>query len=192
MTDWQVSDFPMRQPYEGVVKAREDPEGLHRVKCSLPGYWEPHGPWCAPVGGWYSGGKLKGTFASPPLNATVLLFFVGLDPENPRYLPGHHGEGQVPLDGTTPEATITNDGDKKLWQDERVRIEIDGRGSTYGVRVTDLATGTTTKFDVDMSSAQVGISTALGVEIKSAASVRVDAPLLTLNGRIVLPGGPPI
>lgn len=189
MPDPQKSTFPDKQPYEGTVVARDDPKNLHRVKVQIPGPWEVSSPWISPSGAGYGGAALKGNFESPPLGAIVQVVFIAGNRENPRYITGDHPEGGIPLDDNgQPLAQLTNDGDNKVFQDERVRIERDARVGTYGFRVTDIQNNLLV-LDLDLYGGQVGIETPLGILLKTKGAFRVEAGTLTLNGRPVLKKG---
>jgi hypothetical protein len=179
--------FPYRQPYEGRVVAVEDPEQLHRVRIELPGVWEPHGPWCFPVGGPSAGGLNVGWAGPPPIGADVLIFFVNCNPENPRYLPGHHGVGEFP-----PVAKVQANGANRVYADEQCVIEIDSRPGTRGVRISDRATATSARLELDTETKQVSLEASLGVLIKATGAVRIEGGTVTLNGRPVIKNGQPI
>jgi phage baseplate assembly protein gpV len=186
--DPQRVTFPDKQPYEGVVVDRSDPRELGRVRVRIDGHWEPYGPWCFVVGEKFGGADGLGNSSSPPIGADVLVFFVNGNAENPRVLAGHFG-----LNETPDKAALTDDGDNKVFQDERVCIEVDAREGTYGVRVTDRESdGGVVSVEVDMASGQVGVDTALGIVLSSSATVRINAPLVKINDRLVLPRGKPI
>ena len=180
-------EFPYGQPYEGIVVKRDDPLGIGRVRVQIPGEVEPESGWVLPVGAWFGGADKRGAIAPPPMGALVLVFFVGGDPENPRYLAGSWGEGEAP---TGHE--VTADGDAKIIQGERVRVELDDRGPTAGLRVTDRATGAGVVLEVDLVTRQVLISGVLGVSLSSAGAVRIDGATVTINGRPVAASGQPI
>jgi hypothetical protein len=200
MPDPQAIDWPNRAPYEGLVVKRDDPQGLHRVKILIEPTWVPHGKWVLPLKGGFNGGPKKGSFVSPPLGAPVSVVFLNGAAENPRYIVGHHGIGEIPLvDDTQPQsednpplAELTPDGDNKVWQDERIRIEVDARPDTYAIRISDLQNNTTNVVDIDLHSGQLGINAPLGILLKSTGHIRIDATLLTLQGRPVLNTEDPI
>jgi hypothetical protein len=181
--DWE---FPGPWPYEGVVLKRDDPEGLARVKLEITGEIDET-DWVLPIGMPASGGKGHGAAVAPPIGADVLVWFVGGDRENPRYLTSNYGLGEPP-EGTA----ITNDGDNIVWQDDRVRIEIDSRASTTGIRVTDKATGVGVKLDLNIAARTASLTSDIGLQIKSLGLVEIAGGLITIAGRPVAPGGGPI
>ena len=194
--DPQVVDFPNRQPYEGFVARRDDPKNLGRVRVEIPGHWEPYGPWCKVFGARYGGGRIDsngergpaGWTGVPPEGAAVLVFFVNGNAENPRVIAGHLGEDEFPA-----EHEITSDGDNKVYQDERILVEVDSRESTYGIRIKDVDTeGDILDVDLDMATGQVGLQTIFSILVKAGASLRLEAPMVTINERVVLTKGPPI
>ena len=200
MPDPQTIDWPNRAPYEGIVVKRDDPLGLHRVKIRIDPTWLPHGPWVLPWKEGFNGASKLGSFVSPPLGAAVSVMFLNGAAENPRYIVGHHGVGEIPLvddnepqsETNPPLAELTPDGDNKVWQDERIRIEVDARPDTYAIRITDLSTGKANVVDIDLHSGQLGIDAPLGILLKSTGHIRIDALQLTLQGRPVLNTGDPI
>lgn len=186
MSDQDVT-FPFDQPYEGFVVERNDPKGMGRVRVRLPGVWIPHGPWCPVVGSRY-GGSDKGWSGIPPEGALVLVFFVGNNISKPRILGGHFGMDEL------PEGTVyTNDGDAKVFEDERVRVLVDSRPTTTSLRVTDLATnGVVLDVDLDIAGGQIGLTAGLGILLKTVGAFRVQAGSIMLGDRLVLKGGKPI
>jgi len=183
----QDVDFPFDQPYEGFVVERDDPKNMGRVRVRIPGTWDPHGPWCPVVGSTY-GGTSRGWSGIPPEGALVLVFFVGNNLSKPRVVGGSFGAGELP-EGTA----YTRDGDAKVFQDERVRVMVDSRPNTTALRVTDLATnGVVLDVDLDIASGQVGVSTTLGILLKTVGAFRVQAGSIVLGDRLVLKGGKPI
>jgi hypothetical protein len=183
----QDVNFPFDQPYEGFVAERNDPKNMGRVRVRLPGAWDPYGPWCPVIGARY-GGSSKGWSGIPPEGALVLVFFVSNSISKPRVLGGSFGAGELP-DGTV----YTNDGDAKVFEDERIRVLVDSRPATTALRVTDLATGgTALDVDLDIASGQVGISTTLGILLKTTGAFRVDAGSIQLGDRLVLKRGKPL
>ena len=190
--DPQAVDFPNRQPYEGIVMKRDDPEGLDRVRIQIPGQWEPYGPWVLPVGGRRNGGSQRGTFGVPPQGALVLVFFVNGAIESPRYFGGHHGTGEIPSEHAITDDPTRGSEDNTVHATSRQIIELDERLATHGIRIKDRVTGQLVDVDIDTATMQVGISTTLGVNIQSAGSVRITGTTVLINGRPVLPNGPPI
>ena len=181
--DWE---FPNPWPYEGIVIRRDDPFGLGRVTANIPGEIDETA-WLLPMGNPGAGAQDHGAIIVPPIGADILIQYVQGDAENGRYTPAHHGTGEAPT-GTA----ITADGDNIVWRDKRVQIEVDSRTATYGVRVTDKATGLGVSLDLDMAGRQVKIHTALGVEIISTGLVKIVGGTVLINGRPVSPVGPPI
>lgn len=180
-------EFPFAQPYEGVITKRDDPLGIGRVRVRIPGEVEPESGWLLPFGSWFGGSSGKGAIAAPPMGASVLVWFVGCDPENGRYAPSGWGEGEAP-----EGYKVTDDGDLKVLAGERVRVELDDRGPTAGVRVVDKATGADVVLELDLATRQVAIRATLGVVVQSAGAVRIDGATVTINGRPVAASGQPI
>lgn len=181
-------EFPGPYPYEGRVVDRNDPNEMGGVRFIIPGEIDvPSKVWAYPIGLPAAGGADHGLLLAPPEGADVLLWFIGGDRENVRYLCGHYGRDEVPQ-GTA----VTSDGDNVVWRDKRLQIEVDSRATTTGVRITDKATGAAVKLDVDAASRQVEVSGLIGVLIKSTGLVRIEGGQVLIQGRVVLPSGEPI
>ena len=75
--------------------------------------------------------------------------------------------------------------DNKVWQDERIRVEVDAREDSYAIRISDIANNVDNVVDIDMHSGQLGVYGPLGILLKSGAHVRIESPLVTINGRAV-------
>ncbi len=183
LLDWE---FPAPWPYEGVVVARLDPLGLGRCKLTIPGEIVET-DWALPFGMPASGGAGHGAVIVPPIGADVLVLFPGGDRENPRWISSNFGIGEPPA-GTA----VTVDGDNIVWQDNRIKIEIDSRAATAGVRVTDKATGQAVKLDLDIANRAASITSDLSVLIESLGTVTITGGTVVINGRVVAPSGPPI
>lgn len=181
--DWE---FPGPWPYEASVVRRDDPMGLGRITFTIPGEVD-ESDWTLPVGMPAAGGYRHGALTVPPVDAVVLVFFILGDRENPRYLSGNHGEDEVP-EGTA----VTDDGDNVVWEDERLRVEVDSRLLTCGVRVHDRATKLAVQLELDMVTRQVSIASDIGVSITSKGKVTIAGSTVTINGRPVSPVGKPI
>jgi hypothetical protein len=188
--DPQATDFPNRPSYEGFVVDRNDPENRHRILVRIPGAWDPHGPWVSPVNAGFGGAPNLGRFESPPLGAKVSISFVNGNQENPCYMVGDAPVDGVPLDRDgDPLAVLTDDGDNKVFQDERIRIEVDARPGSYAIRISDLETETDNVIDLDLHSGQVGVTAPLGIRLISTSRIDIDAPMVTIKGRPVIGTG---
>jgi hypothetical protein len=117
-----------------------------------------------------------------------VIVFIGGDREAGRVIGAHYGDDELP-EGTK----ITEDGDKIVWRDGRVQIEVDSRAGTTGVKIKDQAAdGTGVLLEVDIAGRTAGLSGALGVRIATTGLLALSGSTLTLNGRPVAPVGPPI
>src|SRR5512136_1169857 len=79
--------------YLGHVTDRNDPEGLGRVRVSIPGLIEPESGWAWPLGTSGGGSRDRGFFAVPEVGAEVAIWFNQGDlSEEPFYLSAHWGK----------------------------------------------------------------------------------------------------
>jgi hypothetical protein len=193
MPDPQQDNPVDYQPLEGTVISRNDPRGLKRVLVEVPGFWD-QGNWCFVFGGRWGTTKDKGDTSIPPIGADVLVFFAGGNSEKPYCTPVHFGIDEAPSEATvaTDTEAAAGEGDNKVWQDERIRVEVDARAGSYSIRISDLANGVDNIVDIDPHSGQLGVYAPLGILLKSDAHVRIESPLVTINGRVVKKKGRPI
>lgn len=176
--------FPSPWPYEGTVIDRRA-DGWVRVR--IDGELD-ESPWYPVIGLPASGGPDHGAAIVPPVGATVVIQFIGGDREAGRVIGAHYGDSEMPT-GTT----ITDDGDKIVWRDGRIQIEVDARPGSTGVRIRDQsADGAGVLLDVDVAGRTGGLSAALGVSIITSGLLALRGSTLTLQGRPVAPKGPPI
>lgn len=177
-------EFPAPWPYEGEVIAR-DAAGW--VKVRIEGEM-PESPWFPVVGMPASGKSDHGAAVVPPVGALAVIVFIAGDRESGRVIGAHYGDGELPT-GTE----ITDDGDKIVWRDGRVQIEVDSRAGSTGVRIKDQATGGDgVLLEVDIANRTGGLSAALGVSITTTGLLALSGSTVTINGRPVAPVGPPI
>lgn len=177
-------DFPAPWPYEGTVIARDDGGW---VKVRIDGEMD-ESPWFPVMAMPASGGSDHGAAIVPPVGATVVIFFIGGDREAGRVVGAHYGDGEIPT-GTV----ISDGGDKVIWRDGRVQIEVDGRGGSTGVRILDqAAAGAGVLLAIDIAGRQVGLSSALGVTISTTGVLALQGGSVTIQGRPVAPAGPPL
>jgi hypothetical protein len=162
--------------YLGYVTRRDDPENLGRVQVCVPGLLEPHGPWAWPLGTAGGGSKERGLFAVPELGAEVGLLFAQGDREQPWFLPAQWGRGEAP-----EGASITN----RVFTTGTFRIESDETEGARALRITNTKTGDRLVFDAETNSVELQATTSL--TLRSEGSIVLDAPVVTIRGRVVRP-----
>lgn len=173
--------------YVGVVVDREDPDGLGRVRVMVPGLLEPSSGWAWPLGTVGGGGKDRGFFAVPELDAEVGIFFHQGDVDQPFYVPAHWGapggESEVPAEaGGSP--------DVRVMATASFRIVIDERPGRRHLAVIDRVTGD--GLEIDAETHRVTLRATSGLHIESTGPLSIESLALTLNGRSVRPGIDPI
>ena len=173
--------------YWGIVRKRDDPEGIGRVKFEIPGLIELT-TWAMPAGQPFSGKAGLGSIEPPPLGASVLAGFEAANLEKPYYI-----TGPWPIGGAPAGHAVTASGDNKVFVDEKLKIERDTRIGASGYRITDVATGgAAVKIEMDLETLQVEIATTLAVTIRAVGALQLTGGAVTINGRVVLPTGKPI
>ena len=162
--------------YLGYVTRRDDPEGLGRVQVCVPGLLEPHGPWAWPLGTVGGGSKERGFFAVPEEGAEVGLLFAQGDRDQPWYLPAHWGRGEAPR-AATPENRVFSTG--------TFRIESDETPGVRALRITNTKTGDRLLLDAEANSVELAATTSL--TLRSEGALVLEAPVVTIRGRVVRP-----
>lgn len=187
-------EFPGPYWYLGTVIDRDDPEGLCRIRAQVGGETADTG-WAHPLG-LAMGNKRGGGPRVPDKGAPVVVLWMGGDINGQVvYIPGWLFANWVP----TGHVINEDGGDNFVWQNDKLRIEVDTRDTTAGLRVTNLdetsgtdTAGTDVAVDVDLATRQVGISAALGIKITSVGAIEITGGSVAINGRPVAPGGKPI
>lgn len=179
--------------YSGTIIKRDDPEGISRVKVSVPGILEPSsddfGPWAWPKGG---GNNNWGKNDVPPLDTEVLVMFVNGDIETPVWEPAWHGKPIVGGEQTNEAFPEHEDPDVSVFGRGPFRLVIDNRDgqktATFKI-VRDVAGNEEAvawvEFNYEDDSVEVFAEAALG--LSSGAIVNIDAPVVQVRGRKVVP-----
>ncbi len=165
----------------GYVTHRDDPEGLGRVRVCIPGLMEPCGPWAWPLGTSGGGSKNRGFFAVPEVGAEVGVFFNRGDPSAPHYLAGHWGRP----DGVSevPEEAQKNSPDNRVIATDTFRIEMDETMGGRMLKITNLANGDLIQLDAEDNT--VVIQGTTSITIRAVGAVNIEAPHVTIHGRVV-------
>lgn len=187
-------NFPGPFLWFGTVVNREDPEGLYRIKARIPGQVDET-DWAAPFG-FATGNKRGGGPIVPPLGAPVAVFWFGGHINGiAGYFPGVFFRGKIPSGNV-----VSNDGkDCFVWQNDRLRVEVDARTASAGLRITNLqevggvdGPGTAVSLELDLATGQAEIMATAGLKLRAIGQVDIIAPAVTINGRPVAPGSKPI
>jgi uncharacterized protein involved in type VI secretion and phage assembly len=173
--------------YLGVVVDRDDPDGLGRVRAMVPGLLEPASGWAWPLGTVGGGGKDRGFFAVPELEAEVAILFHQGDVDQPFYLAAHWG---APSGVSEVPAEAAGSPDVRVFATPSFRIVIDERPGRRHLAVIDRATGDGLEIDAQTHAVTLRGTSALRIE--STGPLSIEALALTLNGRPVRPGMDPI
>ena len=108
--DLETDDLRLHGVFMGVVTDRRDPEGLGRVRVTVPGLLEPHSAWARPLGTVGGGSKDQGIFAVPEVGAEVAVFFEQGQIDAPLYLCAHCGKpdagNEVPEEARLDTASL--------------------------------------------------------------------------------------
>ena len=159
--DTQYPEQKLYGLYDGFVLERDDPDGLGRVKVTVPGILE-ESDWAFPVGVPGGGAGQGGLWWVPKVNASVAVFFVAGDIEAPRYMPSHWGDGEAPTDAHVDKAILETDS----WI-----IEIDKRSGQRSLKLRSKTTDD--HLELDLESGETVIS--------GSSKVIVNAPNVYLG-----------
>jgi hypothetical protein len=170
--------------YLGYVVDRRDPERLGRVRVCIPGVLEPASAWAFPLGTCGGGSRDHGHFAVPPDGAEVAVFFHQGDVDAPWYLSAQWGRGEV------PEEARRDPPDNRVLATPTFRIELDETGGARRLKLTNRATGDHLVFDAEANTVTLAATTAL--TLRAVGAVSIEAPHVTISGRVVRPIPEPI
>jgi hypothetical protein len=169
--------------YVGYVTDRRDPEGLGRVRVCVPGVVDPHSAWAFPLGTIGGGSRDRGFFAVPEEGAEVALFFHQGDVEQPYYLCAHWGKpgGKTEV----AEEARRDPPDNRVFATETFRVELDESEGARRMKLTNRKTGDFLEFNAEDNSVTLCATTA--VTIKADGAISLEAPHISIGGRVVRP-----
>ncbi len=183
--DDDIESHDTRLPglYIGYVTDRDDPEQLGRVRFCIPGLVEPHGPWAWPLGTCGGGSKDRGLFAVPEVGAECAVWFNQGDVDAPHFLSAHWGRP----DGVSevPEEAQKDPPDCRVFATETFRIELDESEGSKKLRLTNIKTGDHLVFDAEENA--ITLQGTTSITIKAVGAIKLEAPLVTIAGRVVRP-----
>jgi hypothetical protein len=186
--DLEPGEQRLDRLYIGYVTDRDDPEGLGRVRFCIPGIIEPFGPWAFPLGTVGGGSKDTGFFAVPELGAEVGVLFNQGDPDAPWYLAAHAGRPGGVSD--VPEEAQKSPPDNRVFSTPTFRIELDESKGARKLRITNKKTDDFLLFDAEDNTITIQGTTA--INILAVGAINLDAPMVTIAGRVVRPTQDPI
>ena len=187
-------DWRFLVPWPAEVIDIEDPEGLHRIKFTIPGLVE-ESPWAFPrsAGG---GSAQFGGHIVPAVGSIVFAEWLGGDPERPIYGGGSWGVRED--DGSEMPQTIRDAGAEAhlvhAVQVGPIEIVVDLRerdanaGTGQLLAVEDRNAGTTI-ITYDLERQGLSIQADYLVQILAAGICKIEAAQLQLNQRPVKAAG---
>ena len=176
----------------GEVVDREDPEGLGRVRVRIPGLIEPASAWAWPLGTLGGGSDRRGFFSVPEKGAEVGVLFHQGDVDHPHYLCGHWGKPDGQAEVPEPARGLSKEDTPRVraFETERFLLSFDDREGKEALVVKDKTSGDQIEFDGKGMGITVKATSAL--MLKADGMVSIDAAVVQINGRLVMPGIKPI
>lgn len=200
-------------PWPGVVVDNVDPDGLHRVKIRIDGLIEPSTDWAFPLTGAGGGSAQRGAHVVPAINATVVVQFLGGDPERPVYQPAWWGRVQTSESPNRDQYKSEMPGDAdaagaeahqvQVIELEGISITVDERGGKRLLAIYDRELRERAAADTELAALGVGdpiieydiegkgltLSSLSAVVIKSKGIVTIDGLEVHVNGKLALDNG---
>lgn len=172
MSDFDDNEQRLFGAYSGPVYDNEDPEGLCRVRVTLPGLVEPATGWAYPIGGVGGGTKQRGFFDVPEKNAEVVVMFLMGDVDRPVYTTGWWGAPGGQKEVPTPVAGLSKSDaiQVRVYETKRFLLVFDDRAGNESLMLKDKDTGDL----INITHSKT--------HIKSATEVLVEAPKVELGG----------
>jgi len=186
--DIHAHDTRLLGMYVGYVTKRDDPEQLGRVRVCIPGLLEPESAWAWPLGTAGGGSKDTGFFAVPEVGAEAAILFNQGDVDAPYYLPAHWGKPNG--DSEVPEEARKTPPDNRVLATPTFRVELDESKGGRKLKLTNKKTGDSLTFDAEDNTVTLHATTAL--TLKAVGAISIEAPLITIAGRVVRPSADPI
>lgn len=169
--------------YVGHVTDRNDPEGLGRVRFSVPGLIEPFSPWAWPLGTVGGGAKDHGFFAVPELGAEVGVLFHQGDVDAPYYLAAQWGRPGGASE--VPKEAQKNPPDNRVFATKTFRIQLDESAGARKLKLTNRKTGDSLLFDAEENTVTLDGTTS--ITLRAVGAIVLDAAMVTIAGRVVRP-----
>ncbi len=186
--------------HAGVVVDNEDPDGLGRIKLRVPNLIDVSS-WVYPGATIGGGSPQRGVWHMPDPGADVNVFFLGGDPNQPRWFAAHWAK----RDGVPEHPSIVSEATDKpaanahvrCWETEHWVIAMDDRpgerrcwisakGTTPTVSSPDIDAATGLVFELDLENQTVGISAAGGIAIRTLGTLSLQGSVIQLGERVVL------
>ena len=192
----EEKDWRFFAPWPAEVIDVKDPEGLHRVRFTIPGLVD-ESPWAFPAtaGG---GSKEWGGHIVPPVGSTVFVQWLAGDPEKPIYAGGSWGV--VEGDGSEAPRAIREAGAEAhlvhAAQVGPIEIVIDLRerddeaGTGQLLSIEDRAVGTTI-MTYDLTRNGLSFQSDYLIQILAAA-IKVEGAQVQMNQRTVRATSAPV
>ena len=181
--DIEAQDTRLIGMYIGHVTDRKDPEGLGRVRFCIPGLIEPHGPWAWPLGTCGGGFKDTGFFAVPEVGAEIAVFFNQGDIDAPHFLSAHWGKPEG--ESEVPEEAQGEVPDNRVFATPTFRIELDETKGHKKLKLTNRKSQDLLLFDAEDNTITLQGTTA--ITIKAVGAINIEAPQVTIAGRVIRP-----
>lgn len=186
--DLESADTRLLGLHVGYVTDRRDPEGLGRVRVCIPGLIEPDSAWAWPLGTGGGGARDHGLFAVPPEGAEVGVLFAQGDVDAPYYLCAQWGKpgGRCEV----PEEGQKDPPDNRVLATPTFRVELDESAGGKRLKLTNRRTGDHLVFDAETNT--VALSATTSLTLRAVGAIVIDAPMVTIAGRVVRPLPDPI
>lgn len=198
-----------REPFFwwGIVSNNKDPENRGRCKITIPGMNHTESAWAEQCGSPGGGGGKHGVWAVPKKGATVIVGFIMGDIDTPFYLPGPAPiNGAADLSFPNPTAApVQNPAspDDYVFETDDFRFSLVQKEGAKRARLeTLLPTIAADKQDQVRSIIEININEGSGgkshminiiapsgINIESQGTININAGVLLLKGRTVMPSG---
>lgn len=180
MTRDEESHAKRRLPYlyPARVTNNADPKGLRRVRVTIPGLIEPESPWAQPMGSAGGGSEFRGGVIVPEVGATVAVQFAFGDPALPYYIAGPQAAGE-PKESDPDKFVLRYDDFEVRWEKTAQKLSV--KNTRTGDEVT-----------FDGTTATVNVFAVQELNLQANGRVNIDAAIVEINGRTVLPSPTPI
>ena len=178
--------------YLGEVVDRQDPESLGRVRVRIPGLVEPASAWAWPLATLGGGSDRRGFFSVPEKGAEVGMLFHQGDVDHPHYLCGHWGKPESEAEVPAPARGLSKEEAPQVraFETGRFLLLFDDREGKEALVVKDKKSGD--QVELDGKGMGITVKATSALVLKADGMVTIDAAVVQINGRLVMPGTKPI
>jgi uncharacterized protein involved in type VI secretion and phage assembly len=188
--------------HAATVVSNTDPDGRGRLKLRVPGLID-ESSWVYPGATIGGGAPQEGLWHTPAIGADVNVFFLGGDPNQPRWMAGHWSsrsgvpEAPTVVREANPDELGIASRDVHCWEttnwvfllddrEGRRRAIITAKPVATEVGAPNPDSGTQLVVELDLENQTIALSAAGGIALRTAGTLDLQGTAIQIGGRVVI------